>query len=121
MLTISDSKVHEHGIFATTNFKKDDTIELCPYLVIDKEDMGEDCILHDYVFRCPEEDCEDYLVVLGLGMVYNHSFSPNAEWEIYEKDGRFVRFFALKDIKKGEEIFHDYGEEYWDTREEKVK
>jgi SET domain-containing protein len=54
-------------------------------------------------------------------MVYNHSFSPNAEWEIYEKDGRFVRFFALKDIKKGEEIFHDYGEEYWDTREEKVK
>ena len=68
-----------------------------------------------------EEDCEDYLVVLGLGMVYNHSFSPNAEWEIYEKDGRFVRFFALRDIKKGEEIFHDYGEEYWDTREEKVK
>ena len=27
MLTISDSEVHEHGIFATTNFKKNDTIE----------------------------------------------------------------------------------------------
>jgi SET domain-containing protein len=49
-------------------------------------------------------------------MVYNHSSSPNAEWEIQEEDNRFVRFFALEEIKQGEEILHDYGVEYWESR-----
>jgi len=49
-------------------------------------------------------------------MVYNHSESPNAEWEIYEEDYRFVRFFALEKISKGEEILHSYGTEYWESR-----
>ncbi|NBX07285.1 MAG: SET domain-containing protein-lysine N-methyltransferase, partial [Proteobacteria bacterium] len=52
------------------------------------------------------------------GMVYNHSDSPNAEWEIDDDDIRFVRFTALREIKKGEEILHSYGQEYWTTRKE---
>jgi SET domain-containing protein len=53
---------------------------------------------------------------LGLAMIYNHSSEPNAEWEIHDNNN-FVRFVALKDISKGEEIFHDYGEEYWESRD----
>ena len=56
------------------------------------------------------------MVVLGLGMVYNHSDAPNAEWEVCESDDRFVKFFALTDIKQDEEILHDYGEGYWKSR-----
>ena len=59
---------------------------------------------------------EEYLIALGLGMVYNHSSDPNAEWEINEEDNRFIRFVAVKEIKENEEICHDYGDEYWESR-----
>jgi len=52
-------------------------------------------------------------------MVYNHSASPNAEWDIEDEDDRFVKFYALKEIKQGEEILHDYGDDYWNSRVEK--
>ena len=51
----------------------------------------------------------------GMGQFANHSSDPNAEWEIHD-DNNFVRFKALKTISKGEEIFHNYGEEYWESR-----
>ena len=54
---------------------------------------------------------------LVIAMVYNHSASPNAEWDIEDEDERFVKFYALKEIKQGEEILHDYGEEYWESRD----
>ena len=38
------------------------------------------------------------------------------EWEIDEDDIQFVRFTALKSIADGEEIFQNYGDEYWATR-----
>jgi len=52
--------------------------------------------------------------------VYNHSASPNAEWEVEDEDERFVTFFALKKIKQGEEILHDYGKQYWESRDASI-
>ena len=59
----------------------------------------------------------DYLLMMGHGMLYNHSENANASWEI-DDDNRFVRFYATKDVAAGEEILHDYGTEYWDTRKD---
>jgi len=114
---VSNSQIHGHGVFADKNYSVGDTIELCPYLVTDDDDLGEHCILHDYMFQSPNPDVEEYLIPLGYAMVYNHSSSPNAEWEIYEADYRFVRFFAVEEIKQGEEILHDYGVDYWESRD----
>ena len=114
---VADSKIHGLGVFADKDYAQGDTIELCPYLVADYTDMGDECILHDYMFHTPYIDEEEYYIPLGLAMVYNHSSSPNAEWEIEYKDDRYIKFFALKEIKKGEEILHDYGEQYWDSRQ----
>ena len=50
-------------------------------------------------------------------MMYNHSSNPNVEWEICKKDLRFVNFVTLCPICKGEEILHDYGDDYWKTRD----
>ena len=55
---------------------------------------------------------------MGFGMLYNHSDAPNAEWSIDEEDIRFVAFSAKRDIHAGEEILHDYGQDYWTTRED---
>ena len=71
------------------------------------DDGGEDCVLHNYMFQSPNDGVEEYLIPLGYAMVYNHSSNPNAEWDIDEEDNRFVRFFAVEEIKQGEEILHD--------------
>ena len=114
MVYLSESSVHGFGIFADKDYNVGDTLELCYYLVTDDSDMNDTCVLHDYVFSTPNEE-EEYLVPLGNAMIYNHSSEPNAEWEIHD-DNNFIRFKAIKFIKKGEEIFHDYGEEYWESR-----
>ena len=114
MVYLSESSVHGFGVFADKNYNIGDTLELCYYLVTDDSDMTNTCILHDYVFGTPNEE-EEYLVPLGNAMMYNHSSDPNAEWEIHD-DNNFVRFKAIKNISKGEEIFHNYGEEYWESR-----
>ena len=113
---VDNSEIHGHGVFADKDYSAGDTIEVCPYLVTDDEDMGKNSVLHDYMFESPNHDSKEYLIPLGYAMVYNHRESPNAEWEIKETDYRFVRFFALDKVKQGEEIFHDYGIGYWKDR-----
>ena len=113
---IKDSKKHGLGVFAKQDFKSGDIIERCPYIVIDDEDLQEENRLNDYLFTSP--DCPtDYLVMMGVGMLFNHACPGNCEWEIDSTDNRFVLFKATCEIKSGNEIFHDYGEEYWQTRD----
>ena len=119
MIYVGDSDLHGQGVFSNEDICTGQSIELCPYLVADEHDFAESCILHDYVFEHPE-DKTAFLVVLGWGMVYNHSNDPNAEWEVCMDDPNFIRFFALCDIPKGTEITHDYGGQYWSSREEEA-
>ena len=114
-IRVGDSPIHGQGVFAQVDIKAGEVIERCPYLVIDDDDLAEENRLNDYLFTSPDA-ATDYLVIMGYGMMYNHSSDANAEWEI-DDDNRFVRFSATKDIAAGEEIFQDYGEEYWKTRE----
>lgn len=44
----------------------------------------------------------------------NHSNKPNAEI-IISKKKKTARIAAIKKIKKGEEIFYDYSDEYWEN------
>jgi len=117
MIYVADSSIHGHGVFTDKDISQDDVIELCPYLVADKDDFSDTCILHNYMFYSPYEDDEDFLIPLGLGMIYNHSDTPNAEWTIDDDNENYITFFATKDIKAGEEILHDYGTPYWDSRD----
>ena len=114
-IRVGDSSIHGQGVFAQVDIKAGEVIERCPYLVIDDDDLAEENRLNDYLFTSPDA-ATDYLVIMGYGMMYNHSSDANAEWEI-DDDNRFVRFSATKDIAAGDEIFQDYGEEYWKTRE----
>jgi len=114
-IIIDSSPVHGQGVFATREIAEGEIIEQCPYIVIDDDDLAEANRLQDYLFTSPDQP-GDYLCVLGYGMMYNHSNEPNAEWEIDEDDIQFVRFTALKPISYGEEIFQNYGDEYWKTR-----
>ena len=114
-IAVKDSPLHGLGVFACVDFAKDSVIERCFYLVIDDDDLQEINRLNDYLFTSPDVK-SDYLCVLGCGMIYNHGTPPNAEWQIADDDNRFIEFTALQDIRAGDEILHDYGEDYWNSR-----
>ena len=114
-IAVQDSPLHGLGVFACVDFAKDSVIERCFYLVIDDDDLQEINRLNDYLFTSPDVK-SDYLCVLGCGMIYNHGTPPNAEWQIADDDNRFIEFTALEDIRAGDEILHDYGEDYWNSR-----
>ena len=115
-IKIKDSSKHGLGVFAKMDIKKGEIIERCAYIIIDDDDLKDDNRLNDYLFTSP--DCStDYLVMMGAGMLFNHGAPGNCEWEIDPSDNRFVIFKAMDFIKAGSEILHDYGKEYWQTRD----
>ena len=75
---VKESPLHGLGVFACIDFAAGDVIERCPYLVIDDDDLQEINRLNDYLFTSPD-DKNDYLCVLGCGMIYNHGATANAE------------------------------------------
>ena len=47
---------------------------------------------------------------MGYAGLYNHSSSPNAAYQI-DYVNELIRHYAIRDIREGEEITIDYGED----------
>ena len=62
---VANSEIHGLGVFADRDYAQGDTIELCPYLVADYTDVGDECVLHDYMFHTPYIGEEQYYIPLG--------------------------------------------------------
>lgn len=98
------------GLFANKDFKKDDfIIEYTgrPLTYKEADERG-----GRYLFTL-----NDTIVLDGTGREHtaryiNHSCDPNIEAVI--EDEEHIMFYALRKIKKGEELTFDYGEEYVD-------
>jgi hypothetical protein len=91
-------------------FREGDVVETCPAVLVDDDDVQGS--LRDYMFDARPRG--KLLLVLGYGMLYNHSARPN----LYHRTaGRLtIEFVALRDIAAGEELTHDYGPDYWADR-----
>ncbi len=107
---IKDSKIAkgERGVFAARNIKRDELIEECPIIEIEKEDPSniKEGILITYFFYVGEKK-ERVAVALGFGSIYNHTYSPNATYKIKIRE-KIMDFIAIRDIKKDEEITVNY-------------
>lgn len=127
-ITIKKSKVGGRGVFATRNFRIGETIEVCPVLPLTPKEFTSisETTLGYYVYtwpgprQSPKVDPSRYsgsAVVFGYGSMYNHSFEPNADWSIDVKK-RTMTFNAIKPIKAGDEIFHNYNwyREFYDMK-----
>ncbi len=97
------------GVFATADFMPGDLIETAPVIVIPAADwpMLEKTILFSYGYDFSSNGDEDMALALGLGSMYNHSYSPNAMY-VKKITEREIGFFAISRIKKGEEITVNY-------------
>jgi SET domain-containing protein len=109
-LKVGDSKISGKGVFATRPYEAGEVIEICPYIAIYERDIRG--ILLDYVFEGLENNT--VLCVLGYGMLYNHSNNPNLETYFGEVDT--MEFVALRRVEKGEELTHNYGNDWWNRR-----
>nr|WP_106779495.1 SET domain-containing protein [Lysinibacillus timonensis] len=94
------------GVFATCDIKKGQLIHEAPVIAYPNEEHQhiEKTLLADYAF---EYGINHTAILLGYGMLFNHSYEPNATYEI-NFDNHTFDFYAYKDIKAGEEILINY-------------
>lgn len=97
-------------MFALRDFKPGEVIENCPVLTFNPKERKhlEKTLLNYYIY--PWRSTRGASLVLGYGSIYNHSFSPNADWKQNFKTQSMV-FRAIKHIRKGEEITVNYNGE----------
>ena len=102
------------GVFAGKSFKKGEIIETCPVINITPKERKtiEKTIFNYYIY--PWRSTRSGSLVLGYGSIYNHSFTPNADWKQDFKTNSMV-YKAVRDIKKGEEITVNYNGEVDDN------
>jgi len=108
-LAIRPSSGRGRGVFATAFIPRGATIEVAPVIALSEEDRAriEATILYKYYFAWGPDDQRGAAIVVGYGMLYNHSYVPNA---IYLKnlDRDTVDIIALRNIEPGEEITVNY-------------
>ncbi|SEA22374.1 hypothetical protein SAMN05421743_103226 [Thalassobacillus cyri] len=106
--TISDDEL-DKGVFATQDIAEGELIHQAPVLPYPNEEHEhiEKTYLADYAFEYGKNHTA---FLLGYGMMFNHSYQPNAIYEINFDNDSFD-FYAFKDIKAGEEIFINYNGE----------
>jgi SET domain-containing protein len=98
-------KISGRGVFANKDYKINDILEICPTIKVTKNFGGP---LQKYVYKY--DDIHN-LVAFGYCSIYNHSDEPNATYRIINENQLEVKI--IKNIKKDEEIFISYGDDYW--------
>ncbi|MEO8711516.1 MAG: SET domain-containing protein [Parafilimonas sp.] len=107
-LTVQSSPNRGRGVFTTRNIKKGTVIETSPVLVLTEKERKilEKTILYHYVFEWGN-DKKKAALALGYISLYNHSYNSNCEYEM-EFGKKIMTIRAVKNIKKGEELFINY-------------
>ncbi|MEC2159374.1 SET domain-containing protein [Virgibacillus halodenitrificans] len=103
---IKDTGKYGRGVFALVDLREGELIEAAPAVVLSKSDrkLIKETKLVEYFFNWKRKKPA---IALGYGSLYNHSYTPNAKF-VNNPEQITIDFYALKDIKKGEEISVNY-------------
>ncbi len=109
---ISDEK--GRGVFALRDIAKGEVIEVAPVIPMTHDDIPESGNAPDgYVLDWDEDDPEEaHGLVLGYIMLYNHSKTPNMDFES-DFEHYTITATASRDIQAGEELTWNYDCELW--------
>jgi SET domain-containing protein len=105
LICIKRVKGKGRGVFARGAILKGSVIEQVPVLVVPIKNLVgglENAILRKYFYIWTKGNVA---VSLGYGSLYNHSYSPNAD---YEHGQASMTYRALRNIAPGEEITINY-------------
>lgn len=111
---VAPSPIHGQGVFALGDIRAGQIIQRCPSIILEPQWGQIQTVLHDYLYCWPKEG-DGRAVVLGHGSLFNHDPKPNADWTTDLDSGMFT-YLALRDIPAHQEIFIDYGQDYWNNQ-----
>jgi SET domain-containing protein len=100
------------GVFAGRRIRKGQLVEIAPVIPVAEKNMPEDEAPDGYFLSWHDKEGQEYAMVLGYVMLYNHSGKPNIELEM-DLRSRTMSVHALRDIKPGEELVWDYNCDLW--------
>lgn len=94
------------GVIATRAIARGQVIERCPIILVPPHqiDLVDQTVLEPYTFAW---DDENSALLLGYGMLLNHSYAPNVDYDPDYETKEMV-FTALRDIEPGEELCINY-------------
>ena len=112
LIRVRHVKGKGRGVFARKDIKKGNMIERVPVLLVPVEHLiggMHSPVLARFFYLWNKKEVA---IGLGYGSLYNHSYTPNAHFEL----GRMsITYTALRDIPKGEEITINYNGDPEDT------
>lgn len=105
-LYVATSPRGGRGVFTAEPIEPGSLVEICPVIVLPPKDIElvHQTYLHDYYFLWGDIGCA---IALGFGSLYNHSSTPNAEYEM-DFDNQTIDIYTLSAIAAGEEITISY-------------
>jgi hypothetical protein len=114
-----------YGVYTDLPIAEGTIIEECHYLKVPFRSVRNSA-LSDYVFNIewgPHEEAQGgewVALVMGFGMIYNHSQENNVSYYRGFQTGKGTRdvftFYATRHIEAGEQLCISYGENWWKTR-----
>lgn len=104
----------DNGVFTTKFIPKGTFVEICPIIIDNKQKLVETNII-DYVFDGAQFGEGLAILALGYGGMYNHSDENNCS-HYMDIDNNKMIITAKRDIDVGEELYVNYGEDWWNTR-----
>jgi hypothetical protein len=102
---VRKTRKYGRGVFATRDFKRDQIVEISPVIIIENPDFVPRTILNTYTF---EWNRGASAIALGVGSLFNHSKRSNVTYNPVFQNKTLI-FVARRDIRKGEQLFIDYG------------
>ena len=108
MIYVQNSPGKGRGVFARQPITREELIERATVLIIPAGEWNyiENTVLSNYWFSFGPNR-EHAAIPMGYGALYNHSYTPNAVYEVKDWE-MVVQFNALRDIQAGEEITVNY-------------
>jgi uncharacterized protein len=105
---VAHSPTHGKGVFTSATIHVGEIIESCPVIVFSLVQLPHvrRTFLDDYYFDWGD-DGEYFALCLGYGSLYNHDYTPNAEYEM-DFENETIDIFCIREIAEGEEIFINY-------------
>jgi SET domain-containing protein len=101
---VDKSIIAGRGVFASTDIPEGEILEQCHYVdITDQNFKVLSKPLDDYIFNRRGVFC----IVLGYGMIYNHSKNPSAKYS-YDVEKDCFTYTTIRKIDAGEEILVDY-------------
>ncbi len=107
-LFITHSPLGGRGVFVGEDLPVGSVIEVCPVIIISESDKKKihETFLHDYYFLWGTDE-KRAAIALGYGSLYNHSYTPNAQFTAIEEDESIV-IESILPIEAGSEITINY-------------